>query len=223
MSEFRQNYATKEWVIVAPNRNARPQDVGAETSRPGTAPGQCPFCPGNEHETGEELLRYDDRGAWTLRVVRNKFSALDSMRSPHRIPHGKFLKSENYGAGEVIIESPMHDQRLHEMSVTQIELILRAFRARAIAAANAPDMAIVMIFRNYGAHAGTSLVHPHSQIIASPSTRWRRKRARRPCVARSRKPCRGFGDQRPRGFGPLPRRGGECSLIPGMSQSIISR
>lgn len=168
MSEFRQNFATKEWVIVAPNRNARPKDVGADSALAAAASGPCPFCPGNEHETGEELLRCGDQDAWTLRVVRNKFSALAITRSPHRIAHGKFLKSESYGAAEVIIESPLHNQRLHEMSVEHIELILRAFRTRAAAAAHAADMAIVMIFRNYGPNAGTSLAHPHSQLIASP-------------------------------------------------------
>ena len=169
MSEYRQNFATKEWVIIAPKRSSRPSDV--ESAAPGAplhTPDSCPFCPGHEQETGDEVLRYSDGSGWKLRVVRNKYSALIPTHSVNREYHGRFLKADSYGDAEVIIESPDHSAQLHEMSVEEIERILSAYRARAVAIGGMQNIAIVMIFRNSGPLAGTSLVHPHSQIIASP-------------------------------------------------------
>jgi UDPglucose--hexose-1-phosphate uridylyltransferase len=169
MSEFRQNFATKEWVIIAPGRSQRPSDINAHDIPAKPAPSNsCPFCPGREQDTGEEVLRYGEESAWSLRAVRNKYSALDPSHSVERKYQGLFLQSDSYGAAEVIIESPEHGLQLQEMKVDVIERVLHAFRDRAQAIGSMPNVSIVMIFRNHGPLAGTSLAHPHSQIIASP-------------------------------------------------------
>ncbi len=171
MSEFRQNLATKEWVIIAPGRDGRPQDyVTVEEGRP--APpvhrDDCPFCTGNEEKTANELLRLERDGSWLMRVVENKFSALSSEASVEREQHGLFLKSGSYGHAEVIIESPRHNDMLVTMDRAQVHDLLRLYRQRMAEISMMPNIAIVMLFRNWGPHAGTSLEHPHSQIIASP-------------------------------------------------------
>lgn len=212
MSEFRQNYATREWVIIAPERKARPADLPAEatdvasaggeaaaaTTVAGTAPTaggaaaapgsgcaahvlsredgdlrayepDCPFCPGNEDETAEEMWAMrDGAGDWKVRVVHNRFAPLELTRSVHRSQVGRFLKSDSYGTAEVVIESPRHDMTPAAMSRADLVHVLEAYRDRAIAMSAMPNISIVMIFRNAGARAGTSLAHPHSQIIASP-------------------------------------------------------
>jgi UDPglucose--hexose-1-phosphate uridylyltransferase len=171
MSEFRQNFATKEWVIISPGRSQRPRDIGEKKHdsiiHPEFNP-DCPFCPGNEGQTGEELLRYGDGNAWTLRAVRNKFSALDHTRSVQRRQHGLFMKSDSYGDAEVVVESPLHNVSPASMPREQLRLLLWAYRERSAAIAKMRNISIVMIFRNSGPGAGTSLAHPHSQIIASP-------------------------------------------------------
>jgi UDPglucose--hexose-1-phosphate uridylyltransferase len=174
MSEFRQNLATKEWVIIAPDRTHRPTDQPQEDAPAvpdvplRSDSSQCPFCPGNEDRTGPEVLRYTDADAWSLRVVRNKYSVLDDEHSVHRRQAGLFLASDSYGVAEVIVETPEHRAPMHTMSVDRIGLVLRAYRERARCIGAMPNISIVMIFRNYGPLAGTSLEHPHSQIIASP-------------------------------------------------------
>ncbi len=211
MSEFRQNYATHEWVIIAPERALRPSDHTAEASHGGApaqpdapqreavqrdaAPGdvprrrsidrvvsdehahvkghgydpECPFCPGNEQETDEEMwASRDGEGDWRVRVVRNKFAPLALSRSVNRTSVGRFLKSDSYGTAEVVIESPRHDMTLSLMHRADIVRVLEAYRDRAIAMSAMERIAIVMTFRNAGTEAGTSLMHPHSQIIASP-------------------------------------------------------
>ncbi|MDH5537372.1 MAG: DUF4921 family protein, partial [Betaproteobacteria bacterium] len=62
-----------------------------------------------------------------------------------------------------------------EAQVRQVlEMYVRRFRALARADESVRQ---VVLFRNHGRRAGTSLTHPHSQIIAAPvvapETRWR--------------------------------------------------
>ncbi|MBE0643193.1 MAG: galactose-1-phosphate uridylyltransferase [Bacteroidetes bacterium] len=171
MSEFRQNLATKEWVIIAPGRDNRPHDyktVEGDRPAPPEHRDDCPFCTGNEEKTANELLRLERDGAWLMRVVENKFSALSPDASVEREQHGLFLKSGSYGHAEVIIESPRHNDTLVSMDIGQVHDLLRLYRQRMAEISMLPNIAIVMLFRNWGPHAGTSLEHPHSQIIASP-------------------------------------------------------
>jgi len=58
MPELRQDPFTRSWVIVAPQRAARPNQLrphqALATPQPRFDPA-CPFCPGREAETPPEL------------------------------------------------------------------------------------------------------------------------------------------------------------------------
>jgi len=75
MPELRQNYFTKEWVIIATERATRPEDLA--THHPTKAPPRyvqnCPFCLGNENKTPPEVLRIpaEGNGEWQVRVIGN--------------------------------------------------------------------------------------------------------------------------------------------------------
>ncbi len=182
MSEFRQNHATREWVLIAPERAARPHDASLHLipRAPVAQRDDCPFCPGNEDRTGAELWRAGPlasdsvsgtatvQHAWSVRVVENSFPALTPDTKMQRVPVGMFLKATSHGRAEVVIESPVHSDRWPTYSTEQIVTILHAYRDRSLDIALMPEIAIVMLFKNHGATAGTSLEHPHSQIIASP-------------------------------------------------------
>ena len=80
MSIIRQDPTTKEWVIVAAERMRRPHEYN-EHARPRSQPdesGSCPFCPGHETSTPEEVFRIPDSSGtdWAVRVTGNKFPAL---------------------------------------------------------------------------------------------------------------------------------------------------
>src|SRR5512135_3216179 len=78
MSEFRQNFVTKEWVIIAPERRGRPNDFTRHDDVPEPRQAHrddCPFCPGNEAQTGREFQRVDAGDGWLIRSVENKYSA----------------------------------------------------------------------------------------------------------------------------------------------------
>ena len=91
MPELRQNYFTKEWVIIATERAKRPEELVSRRV-PKTAPQHvenCPFCPGNENKTPPEVLRIpaEGNGAWQVRVIGNKFAALSPDIKPTRVIH----------------------------------------------------------------------------------------------------------------------------------------
>ena len=59
MSELRQDPTTKTWVILAPERAKRPQR-DTKKRHDDELPDwdeSCPFCPGNEDRTPEEVFR----------------------------------------------------------------------------------------------------------------------------------------------------------------------
>jgi UDPglucose--hexose-1-phosphate uridylyltransferase len=171
MSEFRQNLATKEWVILAPGRTSRPHDssdpVSVRAGVPRHRP-DCPFCLGNEAQTNDAVLICPVTGDWQVRVVPNKFAALQPQHDPTRLRVGAFLSAQGYGVAEVVIEHPRHDLSPAFMTLDEVANILRAYRQRQEELSKLDKINLVTIFRNWGARAGTSLEHPHSQIIATP-------------------------------------------------------
>ncbi len=69
---------------------------------------------------------------------------------------------------EVVIETPEHNQTIATMDHPTVSGILEAYRVRYIELARDERVNLITIFRNNGREAGTSLEHPHSQIIATP-------------------------------------------------------
>jgi UDPglucose--hexose-1-phosphate uridylyltransferase len=168
MSELRQDPITHDWVIINPGRASRPHDgAGAGTVN-------CPFCPGNEAMTpGEVDSICTPDGSWLVRAVPNRFPVLSEAEPdpPLDAPHGGlWSRRPGYGHHEVIIESRDHELEVGLMPVEQLRRVLEMYvrRARALAARDGRLRQIVL-FRNHGTRAGTSIAHPHSQIVATPT------------------------------------------------------
>ena len=177
MSELRQNRATKRWVIVAGERARRPDDFKVkEVSKPlPEHDPTCPFCTGNEANTPAEVLALREPGSsanapgWQLRVVPNKFAALRPIGDlERREEHDFFRKMDGLGVHEVIIETPVHNESIATMTYRKVEQIVLTYRERYLQLGADSRFQQVTIFRNQGQRAGTSLVHPHSQLIATP-------------------------------------------------------
>lgn len=173
MSVIRQDPTTKEWVILATERAKRPHESPADpalTSDTATHR-ECPFCPGNERMTPGEIWRLprSDAGPWQVRVVPNKFAAVTPLGDVTRREHDPlFLEMDGVGFHEVIIETPYHDRPLARMSADEVERILDAYQRRYLALQEDPRIRYIILFKNHGERAGTSLDHPHSQLIATP-------------------------------------------------------
>jgi UDPglucose--hexose-1-phosphate uridylyltransferase len=151
-AEYRVDPETGQWRIVAPDRAARPSDIVAAGSGP------CPFDPGHEDLTMPEVLRIpaDPAQPWRVRVVPNRYPVLT----------GEGTWPAATGLHEVVIESPRHDGQLRFASFAQTLEVLRAMRERCRQMVEQRRPAAIVVFRNHGAAAGTSLRHPHSQIVA---------------------------------------------------------
>jgi UDPglucose--hexose-1-phosphate uridylyltransferase len=185
--EIRQDKATRQWVIYAPARRKRPKDFKSETSSVPLLPEHardCPFCPGNEESLPPVILELGRTGTqWQTRVVPNKFPALDPRGRLSRQKTGIFITMEGFGHHEVVIETPFHNRDLAVMSGPEVAAVIETYHRRYTDLMGKNGIMMAIIFRNHGERAGTSLVHPHSQIIATGivpnSIRWREEEAQR--------------------------------------------
>jgi UDPglucose--hexose-1-phosphate uridylyltransferase len=159
MPELRRDELSGRWVLLAPGRAARPHAFSAPATDSRVAPGECPFCPGNEHETPPEVFRAGegtpDAPGWRVRVVPNLYP---------------FVGGEDPGPGatgahEVVIISPGHDRTLARMADDEAVMTLTVMRDR-VRHHLADGRAYVQAAVNHGSAAGASIEHPHAQVIA---------------------------------------------------------
>ncbi|HBO46316.1 MAG TPA: galactose-1-phosphate uridylyltransferase [Planctomycetaceae bacterium] len=172
MPDLRKDPIVGRWVIVAENRAKRPHEF---ESRPHRRRGAlCPFCEGHEGNTPDEILAYREpdsppnREGWRVRVVPNKFPALEIAGSPNKGCDGIYDRMEGFGTHEVIIESPRHVVSTSDLSESQVREVLWVYRDRLVDLKQDRRLVYGMIFKNVGEAAGASIEHVHSQLIATP-------------------------------------------------------
>jgi UDPglucose--hexose-1-phosphate uridylyltransferase len=145
-------------VIFSPLRAARPMTLrhSQPHSRSEANRSHCPFCPGNEHETPADVFTTHDEHGWQLRVLPNKYPAVD-------------LASDTaLGIHELFIPCREHYTTPTQLSEPQLGRLLLAYADRIRACWDHPQLNSVNVFQNVGAEAGASLAHLHSQLIALP-------------------------------------------------------
>lgn len=173
MPELRKDPISGRWVIISVERGKRPTDFISPSQKRKTG-GFCPFCQGNEHTTTPEIIAFrpaataPNSPGWTLRVVPNKFPALQIHGDLTKKGEGVFDMMNGIGAHEVIIETPDHQLSLATMSLQAVEDVLWAYYFRLADLKKDARFRYVLIFKNEGEIAGSSLEHTHSQLIALP-------------------------------------------------------
>jgi UDPglucose--hexose-1-phosphate uridylyltransferase len=170
MPELRYNVITREWVVIATERAKRPDQFVRKQERkalPKYDP-KCPFCPGNEAMTPPATYVVPDTNSWRVRVTPNKFAALSYEGERKRIVQGIRRTVTGVGIHEVLVETPVHNKTTALLSDQEVELIVQTYLNRFKFASSDPRIEQVTIFKNHGDQAGTSLEHPHSQMIAIP-------------------------------------------------------
>ena len=171
MPELRKDPVIRRWVIIATERGARPTDF--KSAPRVISRGFCPFCEGNEDKTPPEILSYRDSGGrnesgWRVRVVSNKFPALQIEGGLDKRGEGMYDLMRGIGAHEVIIETPEHVTSLTDQTAEHIEEVLWCYSERLNDLKNDKRFAYGLVFKNVGAVAGASLEHTHSQLIVTP-------------------------------------------------------
>lgn len=172
--ELRKDPITNRWVIIATERAKRPSDFNQPENHLPSQTGTCPLCPNNEKLTPPEILAYREAGTlpnqpgWWVRVVPNKFPALESHGELQKVGEGIYDMMSGVGSHEVIVESGDHHTATALLPLKQIEEFLWAYRDRMLDLKTDPRLRYILIFKNHGKAAGASLEHPHAQLIATP-------------------------------------------------------
>ena len=172
MPDLRKDPIVGRWVIIAESRAKRPHDFNSTPERHGSR--FCPFCEGNEDKTPGEIIAYrnpgsqPDREGWRVRVIPNKFPALEIEGELSKRGEGIYDMMRGVGAHEVIVESPNHLVSTSELSEEQLREVLWVYRDRLVDLKKDHRLVYGMIFKNVGAEAGASLEHTHSQLIVTP-------------------------------------------------------
>ncbi len=196
MSEIRKDPLSDRRVIIAQGRDDRPDEF--DHVPPRRIATRCPFCAGNEQDTPQALACYgaadlpnhgvgragqstEDRRAaranreepcppdWLVRVVPNKYPALQPTGTTDARHVGPFEVCAALGQHEVIIESPRHVSSYSQLTDTESRLLVLAYRDRMRHLRANPALKYALIFKNVGPEGGASLEHSHSQIVATPN------------------------------------------------------
>jgi len=173
MSQLRRDPITGRWIIVNYEKVIAPEEFSFEKVVKSNDTQTCPFCQGNERLTPPEIVAHRKIGkpnspGWTIRVVPNKYPALEVKGDLKKVGLGVFDKMNGIGTHEVIIDIPGHMPDIADISDSQAEEVIWSYLGRSTDLEKDSRFKYILIFRNYGKSAGASLEHPHSQLIALP-------------------------------------------------------
>ncbi|WP_100260455.1 UDP-glucose--hexose-1-phosphate uridylyltransferase [Qipengyuania seohaensis] len=158
----RMNLLTGEYVLVSPQRMARPWQGERKNdgihNRPAHEP-DCYLCPGNERSGGTANPDYGD-----TYVFPNDFPALLD-ESSERAGDQLFVEEPARGEARVICYSPDHSATLARMTGEGRRAVVDTWCDLSDDLGS--RWANVQIFENKGAMMGASSPHPHGQVWAS--------------------------------------------------------
>lgn len=106
--------------------------------RPNLPGGSCPFCPGG----------LEAPGPYDVLHIPNRWPALPG------------------GRHEVILHSPDHDSSFPALGGRRSARVVELWSARTAALGSREDVGYVFVFENRGRMIGSTIDHPHSQIMA---------------------------------------------------------
>lgn len=173
MAELRREPIVGRWVIINTDNPTTPDSFEVEDHTPKQA-NNCPFCYGHEQETPPEIEVVREDGTkpntpgWSVRVVANKFPALQIEGDLNRRGLGIFDLSNGIGAHEVIVETPYHTHTLTDLLDNEMCAVISKYCSRALDLIKDKRFKYILIFKNFGKSAGASLEHSHTQLIALP-------------------------------------------------------
>lgn len=167
MAELRKDPTTRRWVIVASGRGKRPSDFRGKARR--ATKKDCPFEPGApEVKKAAVYLHWEHPAKYSVAVVPNKYPALSYEGLPRMVVKGLYTTIDAVGGHEIFVDTPRHTATWATMTVDEFEALLYAYRERYKFWFKDERVKYVLIFKNWGLGSGASLVHPHSQLAATP-------------------------------------------------------
>jgi UDPglucose--hexose-1-phosphate uridylyltransferase len=169
------NPLRNDWVLVSPQRTARPWQGQVESREPEVVPAYdpaCYLCPGN----GRAHAATNPVYASTF-VFDNDFPALTPdepaqslIPNPESLipnPEPLLTTKPERGICRVICFSPRHDLTLARMEPRDVRRVVDVWAEESAAAAAHPWVRYAQVFENRGAMIGASNPHPHGQLWAT--------------------------------------------------------
>ena len=145
LPELRKNYLTEEIVVISTERADRPVTFSKGKSA-------CPFCPENSQFVPKEKYRSENG---RVRIFDNKYPIFNQN------------ESSAYGIHEVVVDTDLHEERLHQFCAEDICAVFQGIVDRINFYKENPQIKYVQIFKNEGERAGASIEHSHWQIVAT--------------------------------------------------------
>jgi UDPglucose--hexose-1-phosphate uridylyltransferase len=164
----RYNPLLHEWVLVSPQRLARPWQGRTEPTatdhRPAYDP-VCYLCPGNLRAADVRNPQYDGTFVFDNDFPSLTFTRPDCGGSAER--HALLRSEPEPGICRVVCFSPHHNASLPQLSVQELRQVVDVWTAQYIELCASDVITHVQIFENRGASMGASNPHPHGQIWAT--------------------------------------------------------
>lgn len=156
----------EEWVIVAAHRQNRPWIgetlSGVEKPIPAYIE-DCYLCPGNRRVSGATNPHYT-----SAYVFDNDHPCVGPLAPQHlSSPSDVLYARPAQGIARVVCYSPYHNTTLAELSLHEIQTLLRVWQEQYRELGARAEVAHVLIFENKGEVVGVSNPHPHCQIYAT--------------------------------------------------------
>src|SRR5262245_16720376 len=152
--QFRKDPLIDRWVLIAPERAAKPTELDAPAHLAHHA--ACPFCEGHESETPHELHALRAPGAapdtpgWRVRVVSNRYPAVRRDAPARAADDPLFPVRPGRGSHEVVVECPRHESSLTALPAEHVRDLFGVYRDRLAALAREPGLEYAQVFKNHG-------------------------------------------------------------------------
>ncbi len=165
-NEIREDYILGYKVLIAENRNLRPESFKKTKV---SKSGKDYFAPGNESETPKEIGRIGTEKKWLIRWFENKFPLFNPNVEEKKEKYNPLYQSmPAKGFHEIIVGTPNKNKELEDFTPKQVEELLKVYASEIERLHSDKKIKYVLVFKNKGPNAGASVNHEHTQIVALP-------------------------------------------------------
>lgn len=176
-NQFRRDPITGRWsIILTRTQGLQGLLAAGKRSRATKKHAPCKYCAGSEAKTPPEIFAIRNDGAerngpdWQVRVLPYSEPFLEIHGDLNSRGHGMYDILDGIGAHEIVLESPVPDTNMHDMSLAQLQNVLFAYRTRILDLKGDPRFRYVMVHKHHGDRQSELTGHPHAHILATPIT-----------------------------------------------------
>ena len=169
MSELRQDLVSGDWIISAPERAKRPDQLLKEKKvREPTPISKCPFEDLQKSDNWPPVEIQPGGKDWRVAILKNKYPALkhDGMCAASS-KEGPYERVSGVGRHELVV-TRSHNKSLAHLSDEEGFELFELLQRRYAKLKKDDCHFYTSTFFNWGDSAGASLYHPHYQMLTLP-------------------------------------------------------